>query len=116
MNATRPQGVPTDATLLYPDQTFPPGVGVQGKTITVITAQNAAANAKNDLFFQRAMADWNANKAQYEAYHLRVPPAPFPPPKIVDKIVYANQDGSIVDPPTGADGLHYAWVWEEYQQ
>src|SRR5262245_51820306 len=110
--ATRPQGVPADATLIYPGQTFGPGIGVQQLTILSIQAQISSMNARADLNYVHALQDWITNAAIYAGYGMPVPPPPAKPVHITLNVVYADASGNIVPPPAGADGMHYAWVWQ----
>lgn len=127
MNYTRPKGVPEDATFIPPVQMspgmlFPPSdpiqkfIGpsnVQAATISVTISLNAHANAQADLRYAGAMRDWLANKAQYEAYGMKVPPQPAPPVHIETHVIYSNPDGSIVPEADGGnDGSHGAWIWQ----
>ncbi len=112
MNATRPRNVPADATLIYPGQTYGPGYGVQQATIARIESIIGRGNANTMLHYANAYVDWAANASQYEAYGMPVPPAPARPAVQQLEIIYATVGGDIVAPPEGADGLHYAWIWQ----
>lgn len=111
----RPQDVPEIATSIAPGQTFGPGIGVQQVTIKSILAQDAQANARADSYYAQALKDWITN-AQIDAQlGLRIPPVPPAPQHIVPHIVYSMPDGTIVTGPEGADGSHWAWVWETWE-
>ncbi len=112
---TRPESVPEAATVIYPGQQFGPGVGVQAATIKSIEAQNAHLNANTMLRYESALSDWQYNAEWAKSAHQRIPPPPPPPQIITTTVVYATQDGTVVPPPAGADGTHYAWVWETYE-
>ena len=115
MTPKRPASVPADATLIYPGQSFGPGVGVQAATIRAIQAQIDRINSQATLNYARAVADWNINKQIDEAYNLPVPPQPAAPHLIHLNIVYADVNGGIItDPAAIATGLEYAWVEEKY--
>ena len=113
--ATRPAGVPADATPIAPGQTFGPGIGVQQATIKSIAAQDAKANAQADANYARALMDWCANATIDQQLGLRIPPMPQQPQHIVLNIVYATPGGEAVPTPEGADGTHWAWIWEVYE-
>lgn len=130
MNYTRPNNVPEDATFIPPVQMspamlFPTGsplaklIGpenIQAATISVTLSLNAHANAQADLRYAGAIRDWLANKAQYEAYGMKVPPQPAPPVHITTHVLYSLPDGSIVSEADGGnDGLHGAWIWQTTQ-
>lgn len=110
--ATRPANVPESATLIYPGQTYGPGLGVQQATIAQINAIIAKQNADALGHYGRALHDWAENAAQYQACGMPVPPPPAKPALEKLEIVYADISGNVVPPPEGADGLHYAWVWQ----
>ena len=112
MSATRPQGVPPEATLIYPGQTFGPGLGVQQATILTIEAQIAMQNAAAAQRYVAALKDWIANAQIYQMIGMPIPAPPVKPAHITLNVVYADAAGNVVPPPAGADGLHYAWVWE----
>lgn len=108
----RPQSVPANATLIYPGQTFGPGLGVQKATLIAIQAQINYANAQKSLSYAGAFRDWTTNAQIYQSYGMTVPPPPTQPPLRNLNIIYADVSGNIVTVPGGDDGLHYAWVWE----
>jgi hypothetical protein len=110
--ANRPSAVPGDATPIYPGQTFGPGLGVQRATLLSIAAQIAWLNAGADQRYARALQDWIANASIYQSLGMPVPPPPAPAVHTVLHVIYADIGGNIVQEPSGADGLHYAWIWE----
>jgi len=110
--ATRPANVPEGATLIYPGQTYGPGVGVQQATLTQINAIIARQNASAMQHYANAYRDWATNAAIYESLGMPVPPAPAKPKLDTLEVVYADIGGNVVPPPEGADGLHYAWCWQ----
>ena len=115
MTPKRPASVPESATLIYPGQTFFPGVGVQLNTLTSIQKQIDRANSQADLNYARALSDWNTNAPIYAAYHLQGPPEPVPPPHTSLKLTYADIAGNeITDPNVYGTGLQYCWVEEIY--
>ncbi len=113
--ATRPTNVPVDATCVYPGQLFMPGFGVQQLTLISIEAQIAKQNNNSKQVYTRAMHDWAYNAQWAIDAHQKVPPMPQKPQLVVMQIVYADVQGTVVEPPEGADGLHYAWTWETYE-
>lgn len=115
MQPVRPESVPADATLIYPGQSFGPGVGVQSATLRAITAQIDRINANAELVYERALEDWNTNKQIDQAYNLPVPPQPAAPRLIKVTIVYADIEGNIItDSGEILSGLLYAWCEERY--
>lgn len=115
MTPKRPAFVTADATLIYPGQSFGPGVGVQAATLRAIAAQIEQINSRAELNYARGMQDWNTNKAIDEAYGLPVPPAPAAPHLIKLTVVYADVNGTVItDPAITSSGLEYAWVEEKY--
>lgn len=115
MTPKRPANVPADATLIYPGQSFGPGVGVQAATLKAIAAQIEQINSRAELNYSRGMQDWNTNRLIDESWGLPVPPKPAAPQMIQLTIVYADVNGTLItDPATIATGLEYAWVEEKY--
>ena len=112
MTPVRPKAVSSDATLIYPGQSFGPGIGVQQATLQAISAQIARMNANANLHYANAMRDWSANADIDRYLHLPVPPQPPAPRLITLKITYADMNGTVITDPSGQDGLHYAWVEE----
>lgn len=111
--ATRPEGVPADATAIPPGQTFGPGIGVQRNTIISITAVNMKMNSQAFSVWANGMKYWAENAQQYKALGMKIPPPPAEPDMVETKVVYADANGTVVPPPEGADGNHWAWVWGE---
>jgi hypothetical protein len=112
MTFTRPHGVSENATLIYPGQTFGPGLGVQLATIIRIAAIIATSYARALTHYANGLQDWLTNASIYAGLGMPIPPAPVKPPSTHLAIVYATPDGTIVPAPAGADGLHAAWVEE----
>jgi len=110
--ANRPSSVSPNATLIYPGQTYGPGVGVQQATIAQINAIIARANSNLMFHYANGYRDWSTNAQIYHDMGLPVGPPPPAPHCTKLSVVYADQGGDVVDPPEGADGLHYAWVEE----
>ena len=84
----RPASVSESATLVYPGQSFQPGIGVQVYTLQSMQKQIDHANSMADLNYARALSDWNQNAPIYAAYHMQGPPQPLPPPHASLKIVW----------------------------
>ncbi|HZD06914.1 MAG TPA: hypothetical protein VE176_01635 [Candidatus Limnocylindrales bacterium] len=110
--ANRPAHVPEDATLIYPGQLYGPGLGVQQATITRINSIIAKSNADQMVHYSNALGDWATNAGIYSSLGMPVPPPPVKPATQKLDVVFADQGGNVVDPPLGADGLHYAWIWQ----
>ena len=113
MTPVRPSTVPTSATLIWPGQSFGPGIGVQAATLQAIQAQLDRYNKNASLSYERALADWNMNSQIDAAYGLPVPPQPVAPKLLTMTVVYADVGGNIItDAASNATGLNYAWVEE----
>jgi hypothetical protein len=69
-------------------------------------------NAAADQRYANALKDWLTNAAIYQAYGMAIPPPPAKAAHITLHVVCADSTGTVVPPPQGADGLHYAWIWE----
>lgn len=70
------------------------------------------ANAQASQRYAGALRDWIANAQIYQSYGLPIPPAPAKAVVRTLHVVYAAVNGEVVQPPGGADGLHFAWIWE----
>jgi hypothetical protein len=115
MTPKRPASVPDTATLVYPGQSFIPGIGVQFNTLKSMQSQLDHANNNSDLVYARALEDYNTNAPIYAAYHMQGPPQPVPPQHASLKITYADASGNVLtDPNVTGTGLEYAWVEEVY--
>jgi hypothetical protein len=113
MTFIRPQGVSENATLIYPGQTFFPGLGVQLATIVKISAIIQTQNARAATHYANGLQDWLTNASIYaNLMGMPVPPPPAKPQETRLNVVYATQDGTVVAAPPGADGLHGAWIEE----
>ena len=110
--ATRPTTVPSDAILIYPGQTFGPGIGVQWATLLAISAQISKMNWQADDRYASAARDWAANASIYAGLGMPIPPPPAQPVHQMLNVAYADAAGNVIPAASGADGLHYAWVWE----
>ena len=111
----RPASVSESATLVYPGQSFQPGIGVQVYTLQSMQKQIDHANSMADLNYARALSDWNQNAPIYAAYHMQGPPQPLPPPHASLKIMYSDVSGNVItDTAITGTGLEYAWVEEIY--
>jgi len=73
-------------------------------------------NANTNLRNARALEDWKLNCEQAAALGIRQPPRPILTPVWVTHVVYATVAGETVQPPEGANGSNYAWVWETQEQ
>ncbi len=115
MMATRPANVPADATCIQPGEMYAPGLGLQQLTLISIDAQITKQNSDKKLFYSNGLRDWLYN-AQWASYSHQPPPQPPQKPQIaVFNVVYADLSGTVVEPPDGANGLHYAWAWQTYE-
>ena len=111
MTPTRPEGVPSNAVCIQPGQNFGPGVGVQQATIVSIEAATEKLNANALGFYAQGLKDWATNAEIYQSLGMDVPPPPHKPTMYTVEVVYADATGTVIPPPAGADGTHYAWTW-----
>jgi len=104
--ATRPEGVPEDATLI------PPSKATQTETIMSFMKQVMIQNARAFKDFAAEGQDWATNARIYADLGMDIPPMPRLPDREVLHVVYADAAGTPVDTADAAGEDYYAWVWQ----
>ena len=107
---TRPENVPADATLVYPNGSgTPPGWDPQLATVQQFESIVSTLNRNAGINYMNAYRDWQQNDAQYAALGIQGPPSPKPPLSRTPNVVWADSAGTVNSVRQSGDG---AWIWE----